>query len=114
MNEDLQNLHNTLIAQHQTLFKRVDEITDPDLGKTIITEMQEILHRIDVVQGLLFRETTSRLKTSLKKVSVADAELTQTLKDAEDATDIVKGVSQFLATVDQALDLAKTLAPLAI
>ena len=113
MNEDLQKLHDTLIAQHQSLFKQLSQTANPDDAKTIITEMQEILHRIDVVQGLLFRQTTTSLKNSLQKVDDADAALTKALKEAETATDIVKGVSMFLGVVDKAIDLAKTLAPLA-
>ena len=75
--------------------------------------MQEILHRIDVVQGLLFRETTTALKKSLQNLDDADLKLTQALKSADTAADIVKGVSAFLTVVDKAIDLAKTLAPMA-
>jgi hypothetical protein len=113
MNQELQQLHDSLIAQHQALLNKLDEAKDPDEGQTIITEMQEILHRIDVVQGLLFRETTTALKNSLQKLDEADADLTNALKNAETAADIVKGVSKFLTLVDKAIDLAKTLAPLA-
>ena len=113
MNQDLQQLHQSLIAQHQALLNKLDETDDPVEGQTIITEMQEILHRIDVVQGLLFRETTTALKNSLQKLDDADAELTKALKAAETAADVVKGVTKFLTFVDEAIDLAKTLAPLA-
>ena len=47
------------------------------------------------------------------EVDAADAELTKALKSVEKAADIVKGVSKFLGVVDKAIDLAKTLAPLA-
>ena len=113
MNDNLKSLHDTLIAQHQALYKQLDDVTEVDLARTIVTEMQEILHRVDVVQGLLFRETTNSLKKSLKKVDDADRQLTQALDSAETAADIIGGVSQFLIVVDQAIDLAKTLAPLA-
>lgn len=113
MNQDLQQLHDTLLAQHQALYKQLDDVTDPQEAKTIITEMQEVLHRIDLAQGLLFRESTTALKNSLQKVDEADAELTSALKSASNAVDIVKGVSKFLAVVDKSIDLAKTLAPLA-
>src|SRR6266513_6332823 len=98
MNENLQQLHDLLIAQHQALYEQLDD--KPETAKTIITEMQELLHRIDIVQGLLFRETTTALKNSLQKVDEADAELVKALKDADTAADIVKGVSKFLAVVD--------------
>src|SRR6266571_3513254 len=106
MNQDLKQLHDTLIAQHQALYRQLDDTTDLEVAKTIITEMQEVLHRIDVVQGLLFRQTTTALRDSLQKIDDADAELTKVLKDAKTATDIVKGVSKFLTYVDKAIDLA--------
>ncbi|HTE87890.1 MAG TPA: hypothetical protein VK639_02950 [Terriglobales bacterium] len=114
MNEDLQQLHNLLIAQHQALFAKLDDASDVDEAKMILTEMQEILHRIDVLQGLLFRETTTALRNSLTKVDDANTELTKALKSAGTAADIIKGVGKFLTVVDKAIDLAKTLAPLAV
>src|SRR5947207_9758910 len=68
MNKGLQQLHELLIAKHQALFAKLDEASDVDEAKMILTEMQEILHRIDVLQGLLFRETTTALRNSLTKV----------------------------------------------
>ncbi len=114
MNTDLQQLHDQLLAQHQALYQKLDEVTDPAAAQAIVTEMREILHRIDLVQGLLFRESTTALLNSLKKVDAADTRLTGTLSSVSTATDIVEGVSKFLAVVDQAIDLAKTLAPAAV
>ena len=110
MNPDLQQLHDLLLAQHQALYDKLDDVTDPGTAQAIVTEMSEILHRIDLVQGLLFRQTTSALKKSLQKVEDADSELTEAIKSAETATDFIKGVSSYLGVVDQAIDLAKTLA----
>ncbi len=110
MNEELQKLHDSLLAQHQALYDKLDETADRELAKAIITEMQEILHRIDLVQGLLFRQTTQGLKNSVQKVEDTEAELEDALKAAETATDFVKGVGTYLALVDKAIDLAKTLA----
>ena len=114
MNEDLLQLHAQLLAQHQALYEKLDEATDAADARTIVTEMQEILHRIDLVQGLLFRETTDALRSSLQKVDAADTELTEALSSVSAAADIVAGVSRYLAVVDQAIDLAKTLGPAAV
>jgi len=113
MNEELKTLHEALIAQHEALFEKLDTAPDDETMDAILTEMRELRHRIDLVQGLLFRETTTALKNSLQKLDEADADLTNALKAAETAADIVKGVSKFLTLVDKAIDLAKTLAPLA-
>jgi hypothetical protein len=113
MNEDLKQLHEQLIAQHQALYQRLDTVDDPDQAKAIVTEMREILHRVDLVQGLLFRDTSVALKKSLDKVDAADVQLTKALKAAETAAHIINGVGKFLSFVDKAIDLAKKLGPLA-
>ncbi len=110
MNEDLHRLHDSLLSQHQALYDKLDATADPELATAIVTEMQEVLHRIDLVQGLLFRQTTQALKTSVQQVEDADAELEEALKSAETATDLITSVSTYLALVDKAIDLAKTLA----
>jgi len=113
MNEELKTLHEALIAQHEALFEKLDTAPDDETMDAILTEMRELRHRIDLVQGLLFRETTTALENSLQKVNDADSELTKALSQAAAAADVIKGVSKFLAVVDKAIDLAKTLAPLA-
>ena len=113
MNQDLLQLHGQLLAQHQALYQKLDDVTDSATASAIVTEMREILHRIDLVQGLLFRESTTALLKSLQKIDAADSDLTETLDSVTTATDIIAGVSKFLAVVDQAIDLAKTLGPAA-
>ena len=113
MNDDLKHLHETLMAQHQALYEKLDSVTDPDIARAIVTEMQEILHRVDLVQGLLFRQSTDSFSKSLAKVDAADADLTKAVKIADSAADYVKGVGKFLTCVDKAIDLAKTLVPMA-
>ena len=110
MNEDLQHLHDLLLAQHEALYQQLDQAENADTAKAILTEMQEILHRIDLVQGLLFRQSTTALQRSLKKIDEADAKLTDAIASAKAATDFIQGVSSYLTLVDTAIDLAKTLA----
>ena len=112
-NPDLQTLHETLGAQHQALYEQLDTVPDANTADAIVTEMQEILHRMNLVQGLLFRATSDALKASLADVAAANGALTQALASAQKAADVIAGVSKFLGYVDKAIDLAKTLAPLA-
>jgi hypothetical protein len=114
MNQDLKKLHDALLAQHNGLYKRLDSAPDEAMMESILSEMRELRHRIDIAQGLLFRQSTAALKTSLEKVADADAALSEALESAETAADVLKGVGKFLAVVDKALDLAKTLAPMAL
>ena len=113
MNQDLLQLHGQLLDQHQALYQKLDDVSDPATANTIITEMREILHRIDLVQSLLFRQSTSALRDSLQMVDAADSALTETLDSVTSAADIITGISKYLAVVDQAIDLAKTLGPAA-
>jgi hypothetical protein len=110
MNNDLKELHDRLIAQHEALFTKMDIAPDDETMEIILTEMRELRHRIDLVQGLLFRETTNALKTSIQKVNDADSDLTAALKSADTAAAVVKSISKFLAVVDKAIDLAKMVA----
>lgn len=113
MNDELDKMHALLIDQHEALYEKLDTAPDDETMQAILTEMKEIRHRIDLVQNLLFRQTIQALTDAVKKVSGADAQLTTALSSARTAAEIVKGVSSFLSVVDQAIDLAKTLAPLA-
>jgi hypothetical protein len=110
MNKDIKELHAALLAQHQTLYKKLDGITDPAQAKVVLTEMQEILHRVDMLQGLLFSQTTGALTQSVQKVQEADVDLGKAFDEAKSAGDFVKSVSTYLTYVDEAIDLAKTLA----
>jgi len=113
-NANLKALQDQLLAQHQALYEQLDTTNDPAMSNSILTEMQEILHRVSLVQGLLLIQTTTALQASLQKVSDADAALTDALKEAQTAADIVNGVTKFLTVVDKAIDLAKKLAPMAV
>jgi hypothetical protein len=109
MNQELQALHEQLLSRHQTLYERLDNISDPIMAQTFLTEMREILHRISLVQGLLLSRTSAELQASVEKVDAADARLTKALQEAQTAADVVNGIGKFLTVVDKAIDLAKTL-----
>ena len=110
MNNDLQNLHNMLLSQHAALAEMLGDETDPDMAKAILTEMQEVLHRIDLVQNLLFQETSAQLQSAVAQIQHADGALTQALGNVKSVSDLVEATSQFLTYVDTAIDIAKKLA----
>lgn len=110
MNQDLNALHDLLVELHDTLYQMMDTAPDSDTMDAITTEMREVRHRIDIVQSLLFRQTSDRLSDYLKQISDADSDLSDALKTATTATAIIKGVGKFLTLVDKTLDFAKTLA----
>ena len=112
MNTSIKELLDLLLAQHGTLSIKLDEMTDPVLGRAILREMREILHRADLLQNVLMVETTQRLETAADRVRTADKALTKQLKEVDDGAKLIKNVSRFLASMDKVIDIAKTVAVL--
>jgi hypothetical protein len=109
VNQDLDQLHDLLIAANQQLSDQLGTITDPDLAQTVVTEMREVVHRVDLVQSLLFTAASNRITAAVAKVKDANDDLTASLKAIDNAKTVVTTVSSFLTVVDKAIDLAKTL-----
>jgi hypothetical protein len=110
MNPTLQQIHALLLAQHNALANLLDAQTDPDKAKAILMEMQELLHRIDLVQNLLFRQSSAQLDKTLAGIKKANDALTQALASIADLADFLDASTKFLTAVDQAIDIAKNLA----
>ncbi|HWX20681.1 MAG TPA: hypothetical protein VN578_12345 [Candidatus Binatia bacterium] len=110
MNQTLQQIHDLLLAQHNALANLLDAQTDPAKAKAILMEMQEVLHRIDLVQNLLFRQSSAQLDQTLAGIKKANDSLAQSLASFGNLVDFVSSTTKFLTAVDQAIDIAKTLA----
>jgi hypothetical protein len=110
MNLTLQQIHSMLLAQQNALSQALDETNDPARAKTIVMEMQEVLHRIDLVQNLLFTESSKKLEGTLSGINKANKALSASIKGIDDLAGFLNSVSNFLKAVDQAVDIAKTLA----
>ena len=110
MNANIKELHETLLGQHVALSEKLGNETNADNARAILVEMEEILHRISIAQGLLFRQNSAALSKSIEKIREADTELTNAIASAGKAADYVKAAGDFLKFVDKTLDLAKTLA----
>ena len=110
MNQTLQQIHDLLLAQHTALSNLLDAQTDPDKAKAILMEMQEVLHRIDLVQNLLFRQSSKELDKTMAGIQKANDALTQSLEDISNIVSFLSATTNFLTSVDQAIDIAKTLA----
>src|ERR1035438_6867312 len=67
MNPTLQEIHDLLLTHHTTLSGLLDSVADPHKAKVIITEMQQILHRIDLVQSLPFRNPSQQQEKTRKR-----------------------------------------------
>lgn len=108
-NQDMTKLHGILIDFNRKLNKRLDKTTNIDDARRIVTEMREVVHRIDLVQSLLFTKAAKRVTAAVEDVNKANAKAVQSVATLKKIVDVVRTVTSFLTLVDDAIDLAKTL-----
>ena len=82
---------------------------DPDLARGVVTERREVVQRIDLVQGLLFSASSKRITAAVAKVENANAALAAALNSITDLTTVIRHMTAFLTSVDNAINLAKVL-----
>jgi flagellar motor protein MotB len=109
-NPTLAALYQSLCSQQDALSAALQKTSDPNLADTLSTENYEIMHRIVLTQNLLFQSDSSELQADVKGVQIAASQLQNTIANIQKAADVVNGVTQYLTLVDEAIDLAKTLA----
>jgi signal transduction histidine kinase len=109
MNKTVKQIHDLLVAQVTTLSNALSNTTDPAKAKQLLLEMQEIAHRVDISQNLLFANTSKELENSLPAIRAANTALESSLHQIGEVATIINNTVQLLKVVDQALDLAKTL-----
>jgi hypothetical protein len=112
-NQTLVSLYQSLCAQQDVISAKISKTTDPGIADALSTENYEIMHRIVLTQNLLFQSDSADLKTAVKAATDAAGQLQAAINNIQSVTNVVNGVSQYLSLVDVAIDLAKTLAPLA-
>lgn len=109
MNSSLRQLHFILADHVQLLSKQLDNVTDPNEAKKILDEMQELNHRVTLVGGLLFLEQSQDLDNKIEAVRLANSNVDGAIRNIADLANMLQVISDFLALVDEAIDLAKTL-----
>ena len=98
-----------LVAANDKLNASLDTITDPNLARSVVTEMREVLHRLDLVQSLLFTQASVQIAAAVQQVQAANRDLQSSLQSIKDTVSLVNGITSFLTVVDKAIDLAKVL-----
>jgi len=109
-NQSLVTIYNSLCDQQDALSAEIQQTTNQQLATTISTEIQEIAHRIILVQNLMFAADSTELAGMAANVQAASKNLTQAITQIGQAAGFLNSVSTYLGDVDQAIDLAKTLA----
>ena len=110
MNKALKEIHDLLVDRVDDLSETIGKTDDPTEAKKLLVEMQEVLHRVNVAQNLLFTQASQELNNFLPDIKQADAALKQSLKSVQNVANVIKQTAKVLEYVDKALDLAKTLA----
>ena len=99
-----------LVDRMSDLSAALSKTTDPAKGDQIWLEMQEVLHRVNVSQNLLFAASSKELQGYLPGIQAANTTLQKSISQIGEVVKIIDATTQFLSVVDQALDLAKALA----
>jgi hypothetical protein len=109
-NPNILAIYNSLCAQQDALSDAIQGTTDPKMAATIATEIQEVAHRIILAQNLLFVADAPQLNNAVNNVKSTSQNLTTAISQITQVTGFLNSVSAYLSDVDQAIDLAKTIA----
>jgi len=110
-NETIRGIHVLLVKRVDTLSTQLGGTTDPSVAQGIVLEMEELVHRINLLQKVMFAGASAQLDLLVPAVEEADAELADALEDVEKIALFIKAAAKLLAKVDKVVDLAKTLVP---
>ena len=110
MNKTVKQIHDLLVTQVRNLSQAIGQTTDPDVAQQLLMEMQEVVHRVDLAQNLLFAKGSTDLDACLPKIQETNDALAKSIQAIQNTANFINGATEFLKYVDQALDLAKTLA----
>src|SRR5215469_10443671 len=92
-NVDVNKLQAALFAVHDQLQSKFNATTDPDMSEAILTEMQEVMHRIVLLQRQIFVGQSSKLSNLADQVDGVNQTLQQSLQTINQITDLVKAVA---------------------
>ena len=107
MNESMRELQKVLAGRVQELSKKLDTVTTAKQAAAIVQEMQEFNHRVTLTGQLLFKAQSAELTKSVEKVSEARARVDGAIQKIGKLAKALTVISDFLALVDEAIDLAK-------
>jgi len=110
MNKDLEKTHKNLLQVHASLFKRAKKATTREEFQALTNEMQEVLHRVNVLQRQLFVQSTAAITQRVEALAQIEASVKQKIKEAESTQKLLQDLTRYLAKVDEIIDLAKSLA----
>ncbi len=109
VNPTISETHSILIRRVAALSDTLSRTTDEEIADAILLEMRECVHRISLLQSLMFTAVSERLDNQLPALTEADRALAKAAKNIEKKAQFVKTATSFLAIVDKVIDIAKVL-----
>jgi hypothetical protein len=110
-NPSLTDLMTLLRKRHMDLLeKQLPATEDHKTRDAILTEAREVLHRILILQNLMFVEVGKKLSDAVNAVRAADEKLKDELEQIANLKAFINAFTKFLGFVDKALDVAKVIA----
>jgi hypothetical protein len=108
-NEAMRELQNTLVREFKKLNDSLDEVTDAEVARGIVREMQEVNHRIALAGSLLFAGQAKELDEKVAEIGKATRKVNAAIANLKNFEAFLGAISEFLGLVDEAIDLAKLL-----
>jgi hypothetical protein len=108
-NDVIRKVHTLLVKRVGTLSTQLGKTTDPAAAQSILLEMEELVHRVNLLQKIMFAAESDKLVALLPDVEKADRELAGALQQIEKVGKFVKAAAHLLGKVDKVVDLAKGL-----
>jgi hypothetical protein len=106
-NESMRELQSALVRQFKKLHDSLDQVTDAERAQAIVREMQEVNHRIALTGSLLFAAESKALADKVANVGKATRKVNAAISNLKNLTAFLGAMSEFLALVDEIIDLAK-------
>jgi hypothetical protein len=108
-NISLQDVLIDLSHCHDDLWNRFNDSDDGSERVALHQEMQEVFHRMQIAQNLLFRAQTAALARQADAIRGATQALRTQIKSLKKVSQVITKISKYLGLVDTLLDAAKML-----
>src|SRR5580765_2205486 len=100
MNETMADLQDRLVRLHRSLRDQLAQTDDAALRQTLVNEMAEVTHRIQLVGGLLFSAGAATLDDKVKEISAATKKVNDAIAEIKQLQTFLDTFSDFLGLVD--------------
>ena len=95
MKDPLKQIHDLLVDQIDNISAAMDTNTDPAISKSLLLEMNEMTHRLNIVENIMFTGTSKTLEGYLSQINAANETLAKSIKRIENVATFVNDATEF-------------------